>query len=41
MQEGSLVQRDFADLVQDLAERRWTGVLTLTNGGVGRSVTVQ
>lgn len=41
MQEGSLVQRDFADLVQDLAERRWTGVLTLTNGGVGRSITVQ
>jgi Domain of unknown function (DUF4388) len=40
-QEGSLVQRDFPDLLQDLAEHRCTGVLTLTNGGVGRSVTVQ
>jgi Domain of unknown function (DUF4388) len=40
-QEGSLVQRDFPDLVQDLAEHRWTGVLTLTNAGIGRSVTVQ
>jgi Domain of unknown function (DUF4388) len=40
-QEGSLVQHDFPDLVQDLAEHRWTGVLTLTNAGIGRSVTVQ
>jgi hypothetical protein len=39
--EGSLVQRDFPDLVQHLHERRWTGVLTLTNMGVGRSVSVQ
>jgi uncharacterized protein DUF4388 len=39
--EGSLVQRDFPDLVQHLHERRWTGLLTLTHMGVGRSVTVQ
>ena len=39
--EGSLVQRDFPDLVQQLHERRWTGLLTLTHMGVGRSVTVQ
>jgi hypothetical protein len=39
--EGSLLQRDFPDLVQYLHERRWTGVLTLTNMGVGRSVSVQ
>ena len=39
--EGSLVQSDFPDLVQHLHERRWTGVLTLTHVGIGRSVTVQ
>ena len=39
--EGSLVQNDFPDLVQHLHEHRWTGSLTLTHGGVGRSVTVQ
>jgi hypothetical protein len=41
LQEGSLVQRDFPDLVQDVAERHLTGTLTLTNGGIGRSITVQ
>lgn len=39
--EGSLVQTDFPELVQHLHERRWTGVLTLTHIGIGRSVTVQ
>jgi hypothetical protein len=39
--EGSLVQNDFPELVQHLHERRWTGVLTLTHVGIGRSVAVQ
>lgn len=39
--EGSLAERDFPDLVQQLYEQRWTGVMTLTNAGVGKSVTVQ
>jgi len=39
--EGSLVESDFPDLVQDLQKRRWTGVLTLTHMGIGKSVTVQ
>lgn len=38
---GSLASRDFPSLVHSLAEERWTGVLTLTNAGIGRSVTVQ
>jgi Domain of unknown function (DUF4388) len=38
--EGSLGQRDFPYLVQDLAKRRWSGVLTLTHRGV-RTVVVQ
>jgi hypothetical protein len=37
--EGSLAQRDFPTLVQDLAKRRWSGVLTLTHRGV-RTVVV-
>jgi Domain of unknown function (DUF4388) len=37
--EGSLAQRDFPHLVQDVAKRQWTGVLTLTHRGV-RSVVV-
>ncbi len=32
--EGSLAERDFPHLVQDLAKRRWSGVLTLTHRGV-------
>lgn len=36
---GSLAQRDFPHLVQDVAKRRWSGVLTLTHQGV-RSVVV-
>jgi hypothetical protein len=39
-QQGSLVERDFPELIHDLSESRWTGVLTLTHMGVGRSVTV-
>jgi hypothetical protein len=39
--EGTLAERDFPDLVQDLYERRWVGVLTLTHMGVGKSITIQ
>ena len=39
--EGSLVAHDLPGLVQELQQRRWSGVLTLTHAGVGRSVTVQ
>ena len=39
--QGSLAGQDFPSLVQELYEQRWTGLLTLTNAGVGRSVTVQ
>ena len=38
---GSLAEHDFPSLVHDLYERRWTGVLTLTQAGIGRSVTIQ
>jgi hypothetical protein len=37
--EGSLAERDFPHLVQDVAKRRWTGVLTLTHRGI-RTVVV-
>jgi Domain of unknown function (DUF4388) len=36
--EGSLGQRDFPHLVQDLAKRRWSGELTLTHRGIRRVV---
>lgn len=39
--EGSLAKQDFPELLRALGERRWTGVLTLTHAGVGKSVTVQ
>jgi hypothetical protein len=39
--QGSLVERDFPELIHDLSETRWTGLLTLTHMGVGRSVSVQ
>ena len=32
--QGSLVERDFPELIHGLSERRWTGVLTLTQMGV-------
>lgn len=38
---GSLAERDFPTLLQDLHEHRATGVLTLTHAGVGRSVAFQ
>jgi hypothetical protein len=38
--EGSLARRDFPHLVQDLAKRQWSGVLTLTHQGV-RNVVVR
>jgi hypothetical protein len=39
--EGSLVERGFADLVQQLHESRWTGAATLTHKGAGKTVTVK
>lgn len=39
--EGSLADHDVPELVQHVHERRWTGVLTLTHAGVGKSITVQ
>ncbi len=39
--EGSLAERDFPTLVHALHETRWSGILTLSNKGVGKSVTVQ
>jgi len=39
--QGSLAEHDFPELIHGLSERRWTGLLTLTHMGVGRSVTVQ
>ena len=40
-QQGSLAEHDFPELIHALSEGRWTGLLTLTHMGVGRSVTVQ
>lgn len=39
--QGSLAERDFPDLLHALHEKRWSGLLTLTHAGVGRSVSVQ
>jgi uncharacterized protein DUF4388 len=39
--QGSLADRDFPDIVQALNEQRWTGILTVTHMGVGRSITLQ
>jgi hypothetical protein len=39
--EGSLAGRDFADLVHQLYERRFTGNLTLSHVGVGKRLIVQ
>jgi hypothetical protein len=39
--QGSLAERDFPELIHDLHRNRWTGTLTLTHIGVGRSVMVQ
>jgi hypothetical protein len=40
-EEGSLDDTDFLDLIQELQSARWSGLLTLTRLGVGRSITVQ
>jgi hypothetical protein len=39
--DGSLAERDFPDLVHDLHQARWSGLLTLTHVGVGKGVTVK
>lgn len=39
--QGSLADRDFPSLLQTLSEQRWTGTLTLTHAGVGKSVSIQ
>jgi hypothetical protein len=39
--EGSLVRRDFPELVHVLYERSFTGSLLLTRGGIGKSVTIE
>lgn len=39
--EGSLAECDVPELVQIVHERRWTGALTLTHMGVGKSIQVQ
>ena len=39
--EGSLAARDLAELVLDLNSQRFSGLLILSNGGVGKSVAVQ
>jgi Domain of unknown function (DUF4388) len=39
--QGSLADRDFPDLLHALHEQHWSGLLTLTHMGVGRSMSVQ
>jgi hypothetical protein len=39
--QGSLAERDFPELIHDLHRQRWTGKLTLTHVGIGKSVLVQ
>jgi hypothetical protein len=39
--QGSLADRDFPHLVQDLQEHSWTGVVILTHAGVGKRLKVQ
>jgi hypothetical protein len=39
--EGNLADASFPELIQALHANRWTGQLTLTSSGVGKSVTVQ
>ncbi|HET7291364.1 MAG TPA: DUF4388 domain-containing protein [Vicinamibacteria bacterium] len=39
--EGSLVERDFPELVHVLYEKSFTGSLVLTRGGVGKSITIE
>ncbi len=39
--EGSLAEDDLASLLQNLYHKRWSGLLTLTRAGVGKSIRVQ
>lgn len=39
--EGSLAARDLADLALELYERRFSGLLILSNGGVGKNLILQ
>lgn len=39
--EGSLAARDLAELVLDLHEQRFSGLLVLSSGGVGKSLTLE
>jgi hypothetical protein len=39
--QGSLAARDLAEVVRDLYERRFSGLLVLSSGGVGKSLTLQ
>jgi hypothetical protein len=39
--EGSLATRDLAELVLDLSAQRFSGILILSSGGVGKSLTLQ
>ena len=39
--EGSLATRDLAELVLDLSAQRFSGLLILSSGGVGKSLTLQ
>lgn len=39
--EGSLAERDFAEVVHQLHKERATGQLTLTHAGIARSITVE
>ncbi len=37
MREGSLAERDLPSLMQSLYEERWSGLLTLTHAGIGKT----
>ena len=39
--EGSLAERDLPSLMLSLYEERWSGQVTLTSAGVGKTITVQ
>src|SRR6185369_9149942 len=39
--EGSLAERDFPTLMLSLYKERWSGQVTLTSAGVGKTITVQ
>ena len=39
--EGSLAERDLPTLMLSLYKERWSGQVTLTSAGVGKTITVQ